>query len=148
MIQTATELLHFIEKTRPLLLEISTTDAAIPPALGKWSPKEIIGHLIDSAANNHQRFVRAQAGITDMAPYRYDQNHWVSVQKYSAEEWTSVVKLWYTYNRHLCHIIRQIPEESGAFELEMGQGQTVTLRFLVEDYVVHLKHHLDSILGN
>src|SRR5262249_14513793 len=82
--------------------------ASEPRAAGKWSPKQIIGHLVDSAANNHQRFVRAQQGA-GLAMPGYEQDHWVGSQRYQDESWADVVALWHLYNRHLAHVIARIP---------------------------------------
>jgi len=77
-------------------------------APGKWSPKEIVGHLIDSAANNHQRFVRAQ--FQDNLIFTgYEQQMWVSAQHYGEASWPSLVSLWKMYNLHLLHLISHIP---------------------------------------
>ncbi len=145
MHQPATALQSVIDQVRPLLAAIPDEEAAAKPAPDKWSAKEIIGHLIDSAANNHQRFVRAQAGVFDLSPYKYRQEYWVAIQNYATEDWTTVIELWYAYNRHLCHVIRHIPDEAGLFDLVMGPNEKVTLRFLVEDYISHLVHHLKAI---
>ncbi len=145
MIKTAQNLEQVIRRVQPLLLDIPAATAALRPAPGKWSPKEIIGHLIDSAANNHQRFVRAMAGTTEMTAYRYDQNHWVASQNYQEESWEDLVHLWFYYNLHLSRVMAQIPDNTGDVLLQMGPTITVTLQYVVEDYLVHLEHHLTSI---
>lgn len=134
-----------ITKAYPQLQNITPDQAAARPAPGKWSPKEIIGHLIDSAANNHQRFVRVQEGATHLQPYRYDQNHWVTSQNYQEAEWEELVQCWYFYNLHLCHVIRQIPESLEEITIYMLPDHPITFGFLVNDYVAHLQHHLKSI---
>jgi hypothetical protein len=83
------------------LLQISAAQSAVPRAEGKWSPREIIGHLIDSASNNHQRFVRAQF-TDDLVFAGYEQEGWVRVQNYQGEDWTELVQLWRLYNQHIC----------------------------------------------
>jgi hypothetical protein len=86
------------------LLIYSDTDAARPLAPGKWSRKEIIGHLIDSAANNHARFVRAQLH-DDLVFEGYDQARWVEVQRYRERPWTDLVGLWQAYNVHIASVM-------------------------------------------
>src|SRR5438874_7254574 len=93
----------------PRLASISDSDAAQPIAPGKWSPKQVIGHLIDSAANNHQRFVRAQQ--EPLAFPSYAQEHWVRSQHYEERAWEDVTIFWHAYNRHLAHVIGHIPED-------------------------------------
>src|SRR5437764_8545226 len=86
------------------LLKISAEKSQVPRAQGKWSPKEIIGHLIDSASNNHQRFVRAQF-TDDLIFAGYEQDAWVSVQQYGRESWPLLVQLWKSFNLHLAHVM-------------------------------------------
>jgi hypothetical protein len=139
----AGELLETVEDALPNLRAISERDAALPRAPGKWSPKQIIGHLIDSAANNHQRFVRAQQGPLVFPPYA--QDHWVSSQRYQDRPWDDLTGLWYAYNRHLAHVIRQIPEDRQLVPCTVEENVPVTLGFLADDYVVHLRHHLEQV---
>ena len=68
---------------------------------GSWTKKEILGHLIDSAAINHQRFVRAQF-TDDLVFDGYVQDDWVKVQDYQNRDWRELVELWHGYNRHRC----------------------------------------------
>ena len=123
----------------------------------KWSPKEIIGHLIDSASNNHQRFVRAQLG-SELVFQGYEQAEWVKKQRYNEEPWNQLIQLWKHYNLHLAHLISVIPEQTLkqtrpqhnldriAFET-IDKDQSTTLEYFVRDYVAHLRHHLGQILG-
>ena len=122
---------------------------------GEWAPIEILGHLIDSAANNHQRFVRAQF-TDDLVFPGYEQEQWVNSQKYREASWSDVVQLWSAYNLHLVHVASMIPEEVLtkprsphtldviAFKL-VDKNQPATLEYLIRDYLVHLRHHLDQI---
>ena len=122
---------------------------------GDWAPIEILGHLIDSAANNHQRFVRAQF-TDDLVFPGYEQDQWVNSQKYRDESWSEVIQLWSAYNLHLVHVASQIPEEVLtkprsphtldviAFNL-VDKNEPATLEYLIRDYLVHLRHHLDQI---
>jgi hypothetical protein len=114
------------------------------PAPDRWTIKEVLGHLIDSASNNHQRFVRAQLAGELVFP-KYQQNDWVRVQKYDHADWPQLIELWEHYNVHLAHIIRNVSEASLAVPCIIGDNEPVTLEFLMQDYVVHLKHHLNKI---
>jgi hypothetical protein len=122
---------------------------------GEWSRREILGHLIDSAANNHQRFVRAQFK-DDLVFPGYEQEQWVSSQRYNDEPWPDLIELWRAYNLHLVHVVAHIPEDvltrkrdkhsldQIAFN-SVAQNAPATLEYLIRDYLDHLKHHLDQI---
>ena len=111
----------------------------------KWSRKEILGHLIDSAANNHQRFVRGgYNAAADFPPY--SQNDWVRIQKYHESEWKDLIALWSAYNLHLCHVIERLPEEALSAPCNIGKEEPVTLAFVIKDYLRHLQHHMEVLL--
>lgn len=146
MLATAAQLLFAVRQARPQLCFLTEAEAATQPTPGKWSPKEIIGHLIDSAANNHQRFVRAQQGLTDLLAYRYTQDFWVKTQDYRTANWPQLIALWHAYNTHLAHVVARIQPEFLDTPLLAWGDEPVTLRFVAEDYVRHLQHHLGQIL--
>ena len=125
--------------------QISDAQSEERLAPGKWSRKEILGHLIDSASNTHQRFVRTQLASEVSFP-GYAQAQWVETQKYQSEPWKNLVQLWTGYNRHLLHMLSHISEDSAGNRCVVGGNEPATLRFLVEDYIRHLEHHLAQIL--
>src|ERR1700687_679933 len=104
MKEIAKSLEAVIDQTAHKLFDISEPESEVRPAPGKWSKKEIIGHLIDSASNNHQRFVRTQENSNLSLP-GYTQDFWVNCQHYQGEPWKTLVALWTTYNTHLAHVI-------------------------------------------
>ena len=124
---------------------ISESDSAKKSSPEKWSKKEVLGHLIDSAANNHQRFVRAQSTAELRIP-GYEQQEWVAAQRYHNERWVELIQLWKSYNLHLIHIISAIPASALGNFCIIGDNKPVTLEFVIQDYVRHLKHHLEQIL--
>jgi hypothetical protein len=126
------------------LRQISEADAAVPLKAGGWSAKQVIGHLIDSACNNHQRFVRLALEPGLVSP-GYEQAEWVNLQGYASRRWTELLALWTSYNLHLAHVMAAVPAEFLANQGTVN-GNPVTLQFLMEDYVAHLGHHLRSIL--
>jgi len=140
----ARDLRESVHAALPGLLAISAADAVRPRSAGKWSAAQVIGHLIDSAANNHQRFIRAQQNQALVFP-GYAQEHWVGTQFYNDRPWPDLVEFWTTYNRHLAHVIEHIPEDRRDVSCTIGSGEPVTLAFLVHDYIVHMRHHLKQV---
>ena len=144
-----------IETAEKRLLAISEQQSRISRAEGKWSPKEIIGHLIDSAANNHQRFVCAQFH-DELTFAGYEQENWVRVQGYNQEPWHQLVQLWKHYNLHLLHVMSMVPEQTrtkprSTHNLDqiawktIAKQEYVTLDYFMRDYVAHMKNHLGQI---
>lgn len=140
-------ILSIEEREHDKLRAMKEQDAIKPLSEGKWSKKEILGHLIDSASNNHQRFVRAQ--LEDSLDFPgYTQTVWVEAQNYADESWTLLVDLWCAYNLHLAHIIANIPPEKLDIVCRIGGGDPVRLEDLIAEYVKHLEHHLKQIDGS
>lgn len=149
---------RIVENSSQRLLLISEKESEVPRAAGKWSPKQIIGHLIDSASNNHQRFVRAQLS-DDLNFVGYDQEAWVRVQNYEREEWPLLVQLWKHYNLHLLHVMATAPnaaltrlrQRHNLDEIAwkgVPENEPVTLLYFMRDYVAHLKNHLNQIFSD
>jgi hypothetical protein len=112
-----------------------------------WSKKEILGHLIDSAVNNHQRFVRACTNDAADFP-AYNQMDWVRVQQYNKSEWGGLVELWAAFNYHLSDLIERIPEEFLSASVNIGKEEPVSLEFVIRDYLRHLRHHMTDLLAS
>ncbi|HMC96896.1 MAG TPA: methyltransferase domain-containing protein, partial [Flavobacteriales bacterium] len=145
-----------VEQALPTLRAITDPRAAVPRAPGKWCAKEVIGHLIDSATNNHGRFVRAQ--LTDnLRSEGYAQDDWVRVQQYRNADWIELVELWGRLNLHLAHVMERTVAEVRTrlrtdHDLDVIAFKTppanapVTLEFFMNDHVDHLEHHLRQMI--
>jgi hypothetical protein len=151
----AARLTAAVERASPRLLAFSDTAASEQRAPGKWSPKEILGHLIDSASNNHGRFVRAQLG-DDLVFPGYEQERWVAAQNYAEAAWSDLIALWRGFNLHLARVMDGVPEEirlapRAKHNLDqigwraVPRGEPATLDDFMNDYVDHLEHHLAQI---
>ena len=142
--RVAKELVQVVDRVAGNLSNLSPQQTRQQPAPGKWSIQQIIGHLLDSAANNHHRFIRAQQ-IDPFAFPGYEQDHWVRAQNYNQLPWPDLLQLWKLYNRHLAHVIEAVPSEKLTVECRIGSYPTETLSFLIEDYLAHIEHHLKQI---
>ncbi len=122
----------------------------------KWSKLEILGHLVDSAYNNHQRFLRAEEQ-GNLIFFGYNQNEWARLNNYQKRTTQEVINLWYTVNVHLSYLIDEIQEDFFIKEMtthnfhQIGmrtveEGSPSSLAYLYEDYLFHLEHHLAQIV--
>lgn len=158
MKQYAITLRKIIDLTQPALNSIDEKVFNHKPAPNKWSKKEILGHLIDSAYNNHQRFLRANSQ-ENLVFQGYNQTEWVTLNNYQHRNKKEVIDTWITVNRHLGYLMDQISQEAGTkltkehnFHLicmtPIKEDSTTTLSYLIWDYLFHLEHHLKQILPN
>lgn len=153
----ARDLRDAVESAAPRLGAIPEEKAGRPLAPGKWSPKEVIGHLVDSVSHNHLRFVNAR--FMDHLEFPgYEQDRWVAEQRYASVPWSELVTLWRLYNLHLARVIESTP--SGAAGMPRTRhnldriawkpvplDRPATLADFMDDYVGHLRHHLMQVLG-
>jgi DinB superfamily len=150
-------LVESIDAAVPALLALSEREAAAPLRPGKWSPCEIVGHLIDSASNNHRRFVSAR-WKDDLVFDGYAQDQWVDAQRYREAPWADLVMLWSHFNRHMARVMAAVPDEVRSkphvrHNLDrlawrpVAANVPATLDYFMNDYVGHLRHHLRQILG-
>lgn len=139
-------LVRTIESAEPILRQVTDAESDKPVLKGGWSRKQVIGHLIDSASNNHQRFVRAALQGSLEFP-GYEQDGCVRVQAVEGAPWPLLLTLWKNYNLYLAHVIAHLPASQLEAPCRIGASEPVTLKFLAEDYLTHLLHHLRQIRG-
>ena len=132
-----------LRSAMPWLVTISEAEASVPEREGKWSAKEVMGHLVDSAVNNLGRIVRLQIEAGQSLP-GYEQMAWVSLQHYAEREWAQVLALWFALNEHVAWTIGHV-EQASLANRGVVAGQPLTLGFLIEDYVAHMQHHLRAM---
>ena len=138
------ELGKAVEAALSVLRQVTESESEKPALPGGWSRKQVLGHLIDSASNNHQRFVRAALQGSLELP-GYDQDGCVRVQAVQEAPWPLLITLWADYNRFLAHVIAYLPDSKLDSACRIGTNEPVTLRFLAEDYLKHMRHHLGQI---
>jgi hypothetical protein len=144
MRELSEKLVQTVQSAEVILRRVSEAESNTPVLKGGWSRKQVIGHLIDSASNNHQRFVRAALQGSLEFPH-YDQDGCVRVQVVQSAPWPLLVTLWTNYNLYLAHVIAHLPAAQLEAQCRIGEDEPVTLSFLAEDYLIHLLHHLGQI---
>jgi DinB superfamily len=137
------DLAAVLRDAMPWLVTISEAEASVPEREGKWSAKQVIGHLIDSAGNNLGRIVRLQIEAGQSLP-GYEQMAWVSLQHYAEREWAQVLALWFALNEHVAWTIGHV-EKARLTNRGVVAGESLTLGFLIEDYIAHMEHHLRAM---
>jgi hypothetical protein len=146
MQQISDEIRRLVNSWESCLIRMRPAEIQAREEEGKWSVKEILGHLVDSASNNHQRIVRLEIGKDLSFPdYQSDNEKWVAAQKYQEEDWNELIWLWKYYNLHLAHVIDHIPPETLEHLWKAGTSTPVRLCDLILDYLSHMKMHLDQI---
>jgi hypothetical protein len=140
----ADRLSDVVGRAASVLRHTSEEEAGAPALPGGWSRKQVIGHLIDSASNNHQRFVRAAlAGSLEWPDY--DQNGCVSIQAFQEASWPMVIDVWEALNRLLSHVLAHLPAAAAGAPCRIGNRDPMPLEQLAQQYVGHMQHHLDQL---
>lgn len=156
-IEYASQIRQILEKSEPALKMSTEEEMSYKSAPGKWSKKEILGHLVDSAYNNHQRFLRAEKSDNYVFG-GYDQDDWVKKNNYQSRDKNEIVGLFITVNFHLIDLISALADEVILKEKSLHnfdqicmntlpKDNAVTLEYLINDYIFHLQHHLSQILN-
>ena len=146
MIELASVLRVEVDRAAEHFRSLGEADVSRGRGAGKWVMKEILGHLIDSAANNHQRFVRAQFADPFIWP-GYDQQAWVPLHRYRERPWAELIELWVALNRHVAAVVEALPAEKLQTSCTIGDREPAPLEWWLRDYLRHLKHHLGQLEG-
>ena len=135
-------------KEERYIIECSENSLSHKPSPAKWSKKEILGHLIDSGINNLQRFTEIQFENKPFPIRRYNQNQLVIANDYQHADVRHLLSLWLAINHRIMHIMDLQTSTTLAYEITLPDGSSSDLKFLMEDYVTHLEHHLDQIMSS
>jgi hypothetical protein len=143
MEQTINELLSIVKEFNGKFAAFDEKSFSQKPSPNKWSKKEVIGHLIDSAQNNLRRFI---VGQYDVSPAKiiYDQDFWVNANGYQQMSKEEVIKLWVLMNERIAAVLRNMPKSN--YNKQIMTSELHTLNWLAEDYVKHMKHHLNQVI--
>jgi len=133
-----------LEHVPTRLAKVSEGKAQAKSSSSAWSAKEELGHLLDSAANNHQRIVRAQLENKPAMP-GYEQEKWVALHGYQQREWSELIELWRALNHQLLVAAEAVPDSAWSRTCTVAGSEPLTLKFVFEDYIEHMNHHLRHI---
>lgn len=153
VINTVNRINALVNQIPEKVLAIPENELSFKRSPEKWSKKEILGHLCDSAFNNHSRFVRAQFEPEPFKVISYEQNEWVKLNHYQQMNIKDILNLWVTINRQITFVVSNIPEAKLGVMCDLGQAAfregevEKTLLWLIEDYLVHMEYHLKQIVG-
>ena len=146
LVKTAVELSQLVDEFTNKINAIPDEIFSAKPRPEKWSKKEVLGHLIDSASNNLRRFI---CGQYESSPkITYQQDFWVMANDYQNIKKENVIQLWKLLNEQICEVLRTMPDQNASLLCDTGKDsiQLHSIEWLAEDYVKHLKHHLNQIL--
>ncbi|MBM3784289.1 MAG: DinB family protein [Acidobacteria bacterium] len=143
-VQFSKDFTQLVSSTTSIFCEMDNADWTQSRGDGKWTRLQILGHLFDSAMNNHQRFVRALY-MAELVFPGYDQEAMVEVQGHGTAPSHLLIGLWESVNLYIARVISRMPLEKAATPCTIAGGETVTLWFLIVDYVQHMQHHLRQI---
>jgi len=138
----ASELDQIIDQNLPALQIIPEEKFQYKPSPTKWSRKEILGHMVDSAQSNIRRFIVSQ--YEEQPKIVYNQDKWVAITNYQQYSLPDLISLWYLVNKHICHLLRNITPEMAERKVQTEDLHTV--QWLAQDYIRHLLHHLHQVL--
>jgi DinB family protein len=144
MNQIAKQLQQIVIEYSEKLKSVSEDEYSFKPAPNKWSRKEILGHLVDSAQNNIRRFVVAQ--YEDLPKIVYKQDHWVAMAGYQDYDAKELIELWRLLNNHASTILSLINKETAQRKCDTNDAASHTIEWLAADYIKHLLHHLHQVL--
>ncbi|MGB8890007.1 MAG: DinB family protein [Candidatus Korobacteraceae bacterium] len=141
---TLQQLRASIDRLPARLKTLSSAQVEQKASPESWSPKQELGHLLDSAAKDHEHLVRTQLEDHPAMP-DYDGVRWVALHRYQERDWKELVDVWVALNRQLAAVASAIPDSAWSRTCTIGGSEPLTLRFVFDDYVAHMLGHLRHI---
>jgi len=139
-------ILRYIDTWEQKLIELPVETITEKRNKQNRTIKQILGHLIDSAANNHQRMIRLQYNEKLTFPdYQQDNDLWIALQDYQHADWNTTVQLWKYYNLHMIQVIKSVDQSKLSNSWQSFEDITVTLQQMIEGYLGHIELHLNEI---
>ena len=148
MVKSINKLEGLLNSGVEYLSKSSESELAQKPSPEKWSKKEILGHLVDSGINNLQRFTEIQFENKPYKIRKYNQDELVKANDYQNAELEEVVNFWLAINRRILYLMKQQTDDTLCYEIVLDSGDISDLKFLIEDYVDHLEHHLKQLVDS
>ena len=142
--ELATSFRAGLDEIRNALAAVPENRAGEPSRAGGWTRKQIVGHMLDSAANNRQRFVRAAIDGSYSGP-GYAQEEWVDAHGYAEQEWETLKHWWEVEHEILTAVVDRITDDQLVAQCIVGDHAPATLRFLIEDYLRHQRVHAGQL---
>ncbi|WP_336773347.1 DinB family protein [Paenibacillus sp. MMO-58] len=143
---TVAQLGRYVESIPLQLRAWSEERMTTPRGIGKWSSLQILGHLCDSAINNCRRIVEATTAAGPYVITPYNQDKWVEAQQYASAPAEEIIALWESLNQAIVRVISAVPIDTlTTCRIQLPNGETHTLEWLIKDYLEHLEHHLKQI---
>jgi DinB superfamily len=146
MKKTISELIEIIELYAQKFNQLPEQDFSAKPNPTKWSKKEVVGHLIDSAHNNLRRFIVGQYEVEPKIIY--EQEIWVKSNNYLEAKREDIIQFWKLMNQQICAVLSSMPKENYSRLCNTGRDtpNLRTIEWLADDYVKHLKHHINQVI--
>ena len=138
----ALQLESIIDQHFAALQSVTENEMILKPSPSKWSKKEILGHMVDSAQNNIRRFIVAQ--YEENPKIGYNQDKWVAIADYQHYNSADLINLWYLLNKHIVVILKNVTDEMAQRKSQTEELHTI--EWLAKDYIKHLLHHLHQVL--
>lgn len=140
------EILGYIDTWEQKLIDLPVDTISNKRNKQNRTIKQILGHLIDSAANNHQRMIRLQYNDKlEFPDYQQENDLWIALQDYQNEEWNTIIQLWKYYNLHMIQVIKSVDQSKLDNSWQSFEDITVSLREMIEEYLGHIDLHFNEI---